>query len=352
MNPARLLYRLLTPVDRLAAALADPARRERTVVAVLVVYAVLWTLYGTLAKASQDIHIDMSEMVAWSRELAFGYSKHPPLAAWLTSAWFAVFPTADWVFYLLAMTMATFALVDRVAAGRRLPRRREARAGAAAADARAVLQFSRVEVQRQHRAASDVGARPRGASCARSSAAAPAGRRSRDCAPPARCSGNTGRSSCWLGLGLAALLDSRRGRVLPLARALDDDRGRRDRARAARHLAGRERISCPSPMRPPSTPGPDAVAAKSIAGYLAGSVGYVALPVLLALAAMRPSRAAIADMLWPAGARAAACRRGILVAAAAAGAGRAVGGRRDHLALVDVGLGAAAGRAAVVAAGR
>jgi 4-amino-4-deoxy-L-arabinose transferase-like glycosyltransferase len=48
-------------------------------------------------------------VVAWSRELALGY-KHPPLSAWVTAAWFAVFPVTDWAFYLLAMTTVGVAL--------------------------------------------------------------------------------------------------------------------------------------------------------------------------------------------------------------------------------------------------
>jgi len=110
MTSARLSSRLLVPVERLVAALSDPARRERTVIVVLLAYVAIWTLYGMLAKASQDIHIDMAEMFAWSRELALGYPKHPPLAAWLTAGWFAIFPAADWAFYLFAMTVAAFAL--------------------------------------------------------------------------------------------------------------------------------------------------------------------------------------------------------------------------------------------------
>ena len=35
-------------------------------------------------------------------------------------------------------------------------------------------------------------------------------------------------------------------------------------------------------------------------GYLAGSAGYVAIPVIIVLAAARPSRATVADMIWPA----------------------------------------------------
>src|SRR5476649_39039 len=104
------LSRLLRPVDYLVAALSDPARRARAVLGVLVGYVAIWTLYGAFAKASQDIHFDMAELSAWSRELAFGYSKHPPLAAWLVRVWFAVFPPADWAYYLLAITTAAVAL--------------------------------------------------------------------------------------------------------------------------------------------------------------------------------------------------------------------------------------------------
>jgi hypothetical protein len=101
---------VLGPLDRLAAALTDPARRERTAAQLLVAYVAVWTLYGFIAKGSQDVHFDMGEAVAWSREPAWGYSKHPPLSAWVVKAWFAVFPLADWAYYLLAMTLAGAAL--------------------------------------------------------------------------------------------------------------------------------------------------------------------------------------------------------------------------------------------------
>jgi len=95
---------------RLRDALADPARRERNVLAALALYAALWTLYGTIAKSSQGLHPDMTELIAWSRDLAFGYAKHPPLAAWLVALWFSAQPVAEWSYYLLAMLMPTLTL--------------------------------------------------------------------------------------------------------------------------------------------------------------------------------------------------------------------------------------------------
>src|SRR5450432_2102739 len=97
-------------LDRLLDSLLDPGRRERTVPALLAAYAAVWSLYGAIAKSSQDIHFDMGEMIAWSREVTLGTPKHPPLPAWLVGAWFSIFPSQDWAYYLFAMVLATAAL--------------------------------------------------------------------------------------------------------------------------------------------------------------------------------------------------------------------------------------------------
>lgn len=100
----------LKPIERLIDALTDPARRERTAMAVLAIYAVAWTLYGVIAKSSQDVQFDAAELVGWSREPALGYAKHPPLAAWLVRGWFSLFPIRDWSYYLFAMIYAAIGL--------------------------------------------------------------------------------------------------------------------------------------------------------------------------------------------------------------------------------------------------
>lgn len=97
-------------LDNLILAITDPVRREYIVPLLMIVYVLLWTIYAVLAKGSQDIHFDMGETVVWSRNVTFGTPKHPPFSAWLSRAWFDIFPCADWAFYLLAMTMAGVAL--------------------------------------------------------------------------------------------------------------------------------------------------------------------------------------------------------------------------------------------------
>lgn len=97
-------------VGRWREALIDPARRERTILVSLALYILLWTVYATIAKSSQDLHPDMTEIIAWSRDLSLGYLKHPPFAAWLAWLWFSVFPIAEWSYYLLAMLMPAITL--------------------------------------------------------------------------------------------------------------------------------------------------------------------------------------------------------------------------------------------------
>src|SRR2546423_14597706 len=83
--------------------LADPTRRRRAALAFAVGYGALWFVYAWIAKSSQDINADMGEMVVWTRELALGYPKHPPLLAYVLWAWFKIFPLADWAYLLLAV---------------------------------------------------------------------------------------------------------------------------------------------------------------------------------------------------------------------------------------------------------
>ena len=101
-------------VKRAAGGLRDAfvasAARERTVVLALVLYAVVWATYGTIAKGYQGLHPDMTELIAWSRQMAWGFNKHGPIGALLVWAWFSVLPVTEWAYYLLAMLMPAGAL--------------------------------------------------------------------------------------------------------------------------------------------------------------------------------------------------------------------------------------------------
>jgi len=81
----------------------------RLVAVVLFGFLALWLLFHTVALAPVDLRDDSSEAALWAQTFAFGY-KHPPLTAWLFMAWFAVFPRADWAMHLLAAAIVTATL--------------------------------------------------------------------------------------------------------------------------------------------------------------------------------------------------------------------------------------------------
>jgi len=297
MTTASTLDRLAAPAARLLAALSDPARRERTAVVAIVAYVAVWTLYGVLAKAGQDLHSDMIEMLAWSRELALGYPKHPPLAAWLVAAWFAVFPVADWSFYLLAMTVAGVALwiIWRLAGDYLDSEKR-----ALALVLMTFIPFFNFHALKFNANTILLPLWAATALCFLRSYE----RRSLLWAGLAGvCAAASVLGKYWsvfllLGLGIAAVLDSRRTAYfksaapwITIAVGL---------VLIAPHLywlttAEFTPLNYATAIRSGSAGHP----LKSAGGYLAGALAYVALPVVLALAAIRPSRAVAIDMLRP-----------------------------------------------------
>jgi Dolichyl-phosphate-mannose-protein mannosyltransferase len=104
---ARLARKAL---ERLFERLIDASRRDSTMLLLFAGYTVTWSLYGTIARSSQDLHPDMTALVAWSRDPSLGYLKHPPLAAWLVRLWFDIVPLSNSFYYLLSMLMPTIAL--------------------------------------------------------------------------------------------------------------------------------------------------------------------------------------------------------------------------------------------------
>ena len=298
MTSARLFARLFSPIERLVAALTDPARRERTLIAVLFAYVVAWTLYGVLSKASADVNPDMAELVTWARELALGYPKHPPLAAWVTAAWTVLFPVADWSFYLLAVMVVAVALwfAWRLAEDYLDPESRVL--GLALLT---LLPFFSFFASKFNPNSILIPLWAATAWCFLRSFE----RRSAGWAALAGlCAAGAMLGKYWsvfllAGLGIAALLDSRRAAYF------------RSAAPWVTIAVGGAVLSphvawliahdfAPVTYARFVHVGTDAGSGWKTVNYLAGSAGYVALPVLLAFAAMRPSRAAAADMLWPA----------------------------------------------------
>ncbi len=284
-------------LNRLLDVLCDPKRGTGAIAVTLLVYCALWTLYATVSRASQDIHFDMGEMIAWSRELALGTPKHPPLPIWLTALWFAVFPLQEWAFYLLSMATATLALwIIWMIAAPYLPG--DKRVGGLALMT-LVPFFNFLAIKYNANAAmtptwalttwfflrSFETRSPGWAALAGLAAAAAM------------------LAKYWavillIGLGIAALADPRRaGYFRSAAPYITVVVGA---AALAPHLWWLyDHGFAAFGYALESHPATHLEALRSGVVYIASAVGYVAIPVLMALAVARPSRAAIADTLWP-----------------------------------------------------
>lgn len=289
----------ITAAGRLRDAFADPKRANGTLLLTLAAYVLVWTAYGTIAKGTQGLHFDMLEVIAWSRDLSLGYLKHPPLAAAVAWAWFSIFPVAEWSYYLLAMTVPAIALwivwhlsADYLDTDRRI-------AGLALLMLVPFFNFHALKfnvntVLMPLAAATTFwflrSVRTRSALYAALAGAGAAG----------SMLGKYWSIFLLAGLAVAALADRRRaayfksaapwitiitGFVLLLP-----------------HLVWLRQNDLAPFTYAMSIHGDKAFATTFIAalGYLAGSIGYVALPVILVLIAARPGRATLADTIWPA----------------------------------------------------
>jgi len=86
------------------------AEREGAIVAaILIAFVAAWMLFWEVSTASVDVHYDASEAVIWAQHFAFGY-KHPPLTGWLFALWFSIFPHAQWAMNLLTVLTSAVGL--------------------------------------------------------------------------------------------------------------------------------------------------------------------------------------------------------------------------------------------------
>lgn len=68
----------------------------------LALHVLVWVLAHGIADTNLDSYADMLENYAWGQNWEWGSAKHPPLFAWVTGAWFSVFPQIDTAYHLLS----------------------------------------------------------------------------------------------------------------------------------------------------------------------------------------------------------------------------------------------------------
>ena len=87
------------------------AHRTATIYGSVATFIAVWFVYAVIPGDGRALHNDMTEAYVWGREFQLGYNQHPPFWAWIAGIWFAVFPAANWSFYLLSVLNAAVGLV-------------------------------------------------------------------------------------------------------------------------------------------------------------------------------------------------------------------------------------------------
>jgi hypothetical protein len=283
-------------LDRLIGGLADPAWADRTAFAVLVGYVAVWSLYGVIAKSSQDIHFDMGEAVVWGHESLAGTPKHPPLSAWLVRLWFSVFPQADWAYYVFGIVLAAVALWAAWKISGRFLTPEKRVAGLALLTLVPFYNFHALKFN-ANAVMLPLWALATWAFVVSFQSRKPLPAALAGLAAAAAMLGKYWSVMLLAGLAIATLTHPRRNAYLrspapwiTIAVGL---------VALVPHLVWMMQNAATVSYALASHPGTVATSLQSGLSYLLGAVGYAAVPILVTLAATRPSRAAIADTLWP-----------------------------------------------------
>ena len=72
----------------------------------LATHLVIWTLVPTLT--NKNLPLDTIEALAWGSNLDWGFSKHPPMSAFLVEITHMIFGSQDWSYYLLSQIFVIF----------------------------------------------------------------------------------------------------------------------------------------------------------------------------------------------------------------------------------------------------
>ena len=73
----------------------------------LFIHLMVWTLVPFLTNT--NLPLDTIEHLAWGSNLDWGFSKHPPMVAFVLEFFYQIFGNQDWAFYLLSQIFVIIA---------------------------------------------------------------------------------------------------------------------------------------------------------------------------------------------------------------------------------------------------
>ena len=63
-------------------------------------HLVIWTLVPSIS--NNNLPLDTIEALAWGSNIDWGFSKHPPLSAFVVEIFYQIFGSQDWAYYFLS----------------------------------------------------------------------------------------------------------------------------------------------------------------------------------------------------------------------------------------------------------
>ena len=75
----------------------------------LFAHIIIWTLIPTFSNI--NLPLDTIEHLAWASDLKFGYSKHPPVSAWILEIFYQIFGNQDWAYYFLSQLFVALTFI-------------------------------------------------------------------------------------------------------------------------------------------------------------------------------------------------------------------------------------------------
>ena len=75
----------------------------------LLSHLIIWTLVPSITNL--NLPLDTIEALAWGSNLSWGYSKHPPVSAFMVELVYSFFGNQDWAYYLLSQIFIVIAFI-------------------------------------------------------------------------------------------------------------------------------------------------------------------------------------------------------------------------------------------------
>jgi len=75
----------------------------------LLSHLILWTLIPSVSNS--NLPLDTIEALAWGSNLDWGFTKHPPLSAFVVEIFYQIFGSQDWAYYFLSQLFVVLAFI-------------------------------------------------------------------------------------------------------------------------------------------------------------------------------------------------------------------------------------------------